>query len=1080
MRVRLPRIAFVFACAVSLALPLGAQSPNGTMNGRVLDPSNKVIAGADILVISDATGLQYSGKTNEDGIYVVPNLPPGAYRLQVSKLGFKTLIKPDIVLNIQDALSINFTLPVGAAFETVTVEGGASMINTTDASVSTVVDQTYVKNMPLNGRSFQDLILLTPGIVTQSPQTGAGLGQNGEFSVNGQRTESNYYSVDGVSANVGAGSGSIWTDRAGPSGSLAASTALGTTQALVSVDDLQEFRVQSSTYSAEYGRNPGGQFAFETKSGTNQWHGTVYDYLRNGYFDAQDWFNDFFGTLEPAVKQNDFGGTLGGPVDIPGLYQGKDKTFFFISYEGLRLIAPQAAVASPVPDLCMRGMGACPSGRNAAASALLPMVNAFPLPSPNGLEDAANGVGQFIGSWSNPAALDSTSVRFDHVVNDKLRLFFRFSNTISSLTARRPASTAPPTLEALNAYTLRTYTAGTSNILSNTLSNEFRINYSSNEATGGYVISPFGGSSPLDLVQLAGSGSGSDPNVYFFLGPSVFLLAQGQSKGTQSQWNLVDTVSFSSGHHQMKCGVDFRRLAPSGVQPYSPLYYFFSESVVESNSPYYGAIAFAPAYPLYRNFSVFVQDEWKVSPRLSLSLGLRWEVNPAPGVTKGLKPYTVQGSGPDTWSLAPQGTPLWQTTWYNFGPRLGAAYILRNTPGRETVMRGGGGIFFDTGQQLGSLGFDGPGFSALNVNFVTPQPFPGNPVAPLIVNPPVPPFNYAYAFAPHMQLPYTFQWNTSVEQALGNSQALTVSYIGSHASRLLQENQLTSSTNPLTTTFYTVQTGLTSDYDSLQVKFRRRLSRGLTTLASYTWSHCMDYGSANYEIGYQRGNCDFDVRHNVSAAFSDDLPNVGHGGFVDAVLHHWGLDGRLIARTAFPVLLNGAPTIDPITGIQTSTGLDLVSGQPIYLYGSNCNSVYQNINEAEGNTGTVLRCPGGRAINPCAFALPTGPQPYPASVCPTGNVVGIVPRNFARGFGAWQMNFAIRRDFPIQERLRLEFRAEAFNVFNHPNYGTINASFGQSTFGQATATLANSLGILNSLYQVGGPRSMQFALKLVF
>src|SRR5208282_2312988 len=209
VRVRFPRIAFLFACAVSLAPPLVAQSPNGTINGLVLDPSNRVIAGADILVINDVTGVKYSGKTNDDGIYVVPNLPPGPYRLQVSKVGFKTLIKPDIVLNIQDALSINFTLPVGAVFETVTVEGGASMISTTDASVSTVIDHTYVENMPLNGRSFQDLILLTPGIVTQSPQNSGNsvLGMTGEFSVNGQRTESNDYTVDGVSANVGAAAG---------------------------------------------------------------------------------------------------------------------------------------------------------------------------------------------------------------------------------------------------------------------------------------------------------------------------------------------------------------------------------------------------------------------------------------------------------------------------------------------------------------------------------------------------------------------------------------------------------------------------------------------------------------------------------------------------------------------------------------------------------------------------------------------------------------------------------------------------------------------------------------------------------
>src|ERR1700733_2497820 len=222
VRVRFPRVAFVFACAVSLALPLAAQSANGTINGRVLDPSNKVIGGADILVINDATGVKYSGKTNDDGIYVVPNLPPGAYRLQVSKVGFKTLIKPDIVLNIQDALSINFTLPVGAVFETVTVEGGASMINTTDASVSTVIDHTYVENMPLNGRSFQDLILLTPGVVTNSPQTSSVSGFAGEFSVNGQRTESNNYTVDGVGANTGAASvAANMLGGAGSSGSVA-------------------------------------------------------------------------------------------------------------------------------------------------------------------------------------------------------------------------------------------------------------------------------------------------------------------------------------------------------------------------------------------------------------------------------------------------------------------------------------------------------------------------------------------------------------------------------------------------------------------------------------------------------------------------------------------------------------------------------------------------------------------------------------------------------------------------------------------------------------------------------------------
>src|SRR5437899_1262447 len=262
---------------------------------------------------------------------------------------------------------------------------------------------------------------------------------------------------------------------AGTSGSVPTATALGTTQALVSIDDLQEFRVQSSTYSAEYGRNPGGQFAFQTKSGANQWHGTAYDYLRNAVFDAQDWFNDYFGQPGPGVRQNDFGGTLGGPVRIPRIYNGKDKTFFFFSYEGLRLSAPQAATINFVPDAALRASAPAPLNQ---------ALNAFPLP--NGL-DFGDGIAQFIGSWSNPASLDSTSVRFDHVVNDKLRLFFRFSNTTSNSTIRETGF-GEPTMRDPSNYTLRTYTAGGSGIFSSRLSNDFRFNYSSNETNTPTVI----------------------------------------------------------------------------------------------------------------------------------------------------------------------------------------------------------------------------------------------------------------------------------------------------------------------------------------------------------------------------------------------------------------------------------------------------------------------------------------------------------------------------------------------------------------------------------------------------------------
>jgi hypothetical protein len=285
--------ALLFWGALFLGGECSAQTTSATVTGQITDESEKVVPSAKVVFTNINTGVLYATQTNGEGIYTLPAVEPGIYRANITKDGFKSIVKPDIEIHVQDQVSINFALHIGSVSETITVEAGGLNINTTDASVSTVVDQSYIQNMPLNGRSFQDLVLLTPGIVTNSPQSPSALGQTGEFSVNGQRTEANYYTVDGVSANVGAAAGTGMIGS-GASGSVPAATALGTTQALVSVDDLQEFRVLSSTYSAEYGRNPGGQFAFETKSGANQWHGSAYDYVRNGFFDAacrpRSWF----------------------------------------------------------------------------------------------------------------------------------------------------------------------------------------------------------------------------------------------------------------------------------------------------------------------------------------------------------------------------------------------------------------------------------------------------------------------------------------------------------------------------------------------------------------------------------------------------------------------------------------------------------------------------------------------------------------------------------------------------------------------------------------------------------------------
>lgn len=1023
------------------------QSTNGTISGLVTDSSGAVIVGADVLLENDATNVQYSAKTNRDGIYLLAAIPPGTYRLQVAKIGFKALIKPNIVLSVQSALAINFTLPVGAASEVVTVEAGIPLLNTENGAVSTVVSRKYIENMPLNGRSFQDLILLTPGVATNTPQAaGTTLnGNSGEFSVNGQRTESNYYTVDGASANVG-----IYPGLLGPgtTGSVAAATALGTSQSLVSLGALQEFRVQSSTYSAEYGRNPGGQFSFVTRSGTNELRGTVFDYFRNNVFDANNWFNNYFGKPIPPLRQNDFGGTLGGPVTIPRLYRGKDRTFFFFSYEGLRLTQPQAASISYVPSSSLRQDTPAP---------LQQVLAAFPIGNGSNL---GSGLSEFVGTWSNPSSIDAYSIRLDHSLNAATKVFFRFGDTDSSVSARGTGNSTAPSAVQKTLLTSRTYTFGATNAFSSRRSNEFRLNYSTTSASLTSSLDDFGGAQPADLLQihqLVGPPGSFQLSLGLAFGPYFTELTEQKNVGLQRQWNLTDSFTELIGRHELKLGIDYRRLTPT-EKPGSPsvLYFFFGQNEVEANSPDIAeSFNFADVHPLYTNFSAFAQDEWKVAERLSLSIGVRWEVNPPTGVTRGALPLTVEGASDlSTMTLAPAGTRPWATTWYNFAPRLGGAYVVENSPRFETVLRGGGGLFFDTAQQSGSFGFEGPNYQASNTLgslFGNPTTFPLSPTEalPAIPQIPVPPYGSIEAYPAHLQLPYTIEWNATVEQEIGKSQAVSVAYVGSHASRLLEQRQiLVTPSNPNFTYVTFSQNGPTADYNALQIQFQRVMSQGLTALASYTYAHSIDYGSTSVTFPYLRGNSDFDVRHNFSAAVSYDLPNIDGSKLARALIDHWGVDTRFMARTGFPVSLDGSNAINPATGQFFYSGLDLVSGQPVYLYST--------------------QYPGGRSINPAAFTVP-----------PSGGV-GDAPRNFARGFGAWQLDLAVRRDFPLYEGLRLQFRAEAFNVLNHPNFGYINPNLGQSNFGQALSTLNASLGVLSPLYQMGGPRSMQFALKLTF
>lgn len=1070
------RVILVAVFAVVLCPSVFAQSPTGSIGGIVFDPDAKTIPGAEIIVVNDLTRVQYETKTNDLGIYAVPNLPPGPYRVQASKVGFKTLIKPDLILNVQEAITLNFTLPIGATSITVTVEGGAPMVDTTDATVSTIVDRQFAENLPMNGRSFQTLIDLTPGVVV-TPSTA---NDSGQFSVNGQRAASNYWMVDGVSANVGVGASTVAGNGLG--GTLGSFSALGGTNSLVSVDAMQEFRIQTSTFAPEFGRTPGAQISIVTRSGTNQFHGTIFDYLRNDALDANNWFANSAGLQKPQERQNDFGVTVGGPI-------AKDKTFFFFSYEGLRLRLPQTTL-STVPDI---------AARQNAVAAMQPFLHAFPVP--NGSDNPATGVAQFNASYSNPATLDAYSLRLDHTFGGRWTIWGRYNHSPSELDDRGlNGGVGVLSDRQLIRITTDTATAGVGLTIAPGITNDLRINYSHVHAYSEADLDTFGGAIPLTALPFP---TGVDAKNGFFemvvTGLSVgrTLEVGRNAQNTQKQINVVDGLSWQKGAHSLKFGGDFRRLAPiRDPGQYEQAAVFGSIPATMAGNSIIGIIeGFNQAKLLFRNLGMFAQDTWHVIPRLTLTYGLRWDVDFSPASLNQLRLPAVTGynlADLSQLAIAPPGTPPFRTRYNNFAPRFGAAYQISQSPSWQTVLRGGAGVFYDlASSEVGNqVSLSAPPF-ATNKN-IFGQPFPFGPSQ--ILPEPIPPSPGAadsiYVFNPNLKLPYTLEWNFAVEQVLGSEQTLSATYLGASGNRLLQTTQvLKPAPNPTQAEADFIDNTAHSNYQALQIQFQRRLSHGLQMLASYTWSHSIDdasagsYGNpANLGVpggkGINRGPSDFDIRHSFTAGLTYDVPSWRGYLPIRLLLRDWSAESFILARSAAPLdiadtnfsFLNG--------GTFTNIRPDVVAGQTAYLYGGQCAAVFQG----SGDLLPGQSCPGGKGLNPAAF---TDPPIDPSTGLPTRQ--GNLSRNALRGFGAVQWDFALHRDFAIHESVRVQFRAEMFNVLNHPNFGPPSTRFGEAGFGLSSNMLGQSLssgntssGAFNPLYQIGGPRSIQLALKLVF
>jgi hypothetical protein len=1036
-----------------------AQTESARISGRVTDPSDAVIIGARCTITNIDTNVSITTTTNEDGIYVIADLRPATYKLTIQKEGFRTVIQPSVQLYVQDAVDENFRLALGPASETVTILGVAPLLQTDSAAVSTVVNQQFVQNMPLNGRSFQSLIALAPGVAFISSDL-----TDGQFTVNGQRGNASYFMVDGVSANFGVSPFVGLNESAG--GSTPALTSVGGTNGLVSVDAMQEFRIQTSSYAPEFGRAPGAQISIVTKSGTNQFHGIAFDYLRNDIFDARNWF-DTPPTPKPPLRQNDFGGTLGGPII-------KDKTFFFFSYEGLRLLQPQTAT-----DLFYTA-----SARAAAAPAYKPFIDALPLPTAAPVDPTCDNitkpcVAPLTVAYSNPSTLNATSIRVDHKLTERITGFARYNHAPSNGATRFWQE-----LSYDNANT-DTITGGLTFMLTPTKLNDFRANWSRNTGSSISSLTDFHGAVvPSNAVLFPSStpfrfGS-SQASVLFPDGNGDMEVVAGtQAANFEKQLNFVDTFTLSVGVHQFKFGIDYRRIKTTAAGNNSwfavpSAYTSIVAGTVDISLPK----ASSPFSVNTNNYSLFWQDTWKARNHLTLTYGLRWEINTPPeSATPGQPLYTTQGIF-DSNPLAVVPGALWHTQFANLAPRLGAAYQV--TP--KTVLRGGFGLFYDLG--YGDVGAAVSDFPYTRLSSVSgPLPFD-------LTNPAFqpPPFSTTIdantvglpAVDPNLQLPFTIEWNAAIEREIGSQQTLTATYVGANGRRLLRQDNILS---PLLVGFgdgatvQAIRNAGYSHYNALQVQFQRRMSHGLQALVSYNLAKSSDLGSSD-ESGLWAASVSqivlppltpsaFDIRHSVAGAVSYEIPAPAWGPVGTAILKGWAVDGLVRVTSSWPINVT-IGSFSPTIG-SYSTQPDIVAGQPFWLPAPNQ--------------------PGGRVLNPAAFTRPALGQ------------TGDFPRDALRSpFSIDQTDLALRRRFKLTERVQLDVRAEYFNVFNHPMFGAPGSIFGPFTFlgygntpdpsfgtvlpGYTMNNAIAGVGIRNSgqsaQYAVGGPRSGQFTLKLHF
>ncbi len=1038
------------------------QTLGGTIRGQVVTISGAGCPEVPVTAINEDTGESRSTKSASDGEYALFALPPGFYRLEAEQPGFRKYLGKGIGVQIGQNLRVNILLEVGGPADVITVTAGKELVQPDETGLSAVIENRQIVRYPLDGRNFLQLSLLIPGAAPAAQGSPGSVRGELAINVSGAREDSNSFYLDGAYNN---------------------DPKLNSFAINPPVDAIREFEILTSTYDASFGRTAGAQVNVALKSGTNAYHGTVYEFFRNAALDARN----FFARTEngaPRYQRNQYGFSLGGPVI-------RNRTFFFADYEGRRMREGITQVTN-VPTELERGgdfslsvlprpldpytqlpfdSGRIPEWRiNPIGGAI---ANLYPLP--NRKVPGQN----FVSSPVLRDRDDRFDIRIDHSLSSKSSLVGRYS--FSDRDLYEPFS--GPTFARVPGFgtniprRAQNFLLGEDHFLSSDLINQARFAFS-RIATGSFhenmgdslnrraglpELSPNPRDFGLSLITVSGfSPLGDEYN--------------NPQHGVTNVFQIMDAVTYARGKHLVKFGIDFRALQQNAYRDVqSRGFLTFSDFGQVSGNGLadllLGFITYSggarldnPQYLRTRSWNLFMQDSYRIRPDVTLQLGLRYEYN-SPPVDRYDRARVYD---PRSQALAPVGQGGVPRSGYepdrnNWGPRIGIAWA----PGaaHRTVLRAGYGIYYD---QTSLAPGEGLYFNQPDYDFRLYFPLPG---LPLTLADPFPadyPFaipGSAFGFDQNLRTPYYQHWNLAVERQIGTNSVVELAYVGSKGTRILSARDLNQpEPSPVQPNLRPVpqfadilflESRGGSSYHSLQLGLQQRLQAGFAALVSYTFGKSLDgtstffssFGDANFpqnskNPGAEKARSNFDVRHRLSTGWSYDFPSglgrrlQAKGGFFAELLEGWSTQGIVTLQSGRPLTVALLPEID-----NSNTGIASLG------FGAN--------NRPDRLASGTLKNPG-----------PDGWFDTGAFAFATYGSFGDSGRNILDGPGYKDVSLSMIKESRISERVDLQFRAEFFNAFNNVNFHLPDIFLGSPTFGR--------------IQSAGSPRRIQFGLKFIF